>query len=295
MRQSMRKPAILLLFVCTLAASAAHAATYSDTYVIPVVGHTIGANGTTWMSDLAIRNISNSSMDVQLVVVESGENTTDNVFPLVTDDLDGFVTVGPNSTVMLEDIMDGYRGRMNALGALIVGADRPFALTSRTYSNRSPLGQTVPGTADFLDNSLGTIDNNAVAYIPGVINNARARTNAGFVAGSGGSTSTNMTVEVSVRNAAGGIVGTRRITVAPGQFIHVQFNIRTISLAQFDVGTLEFRIVEGEGTVVPYASVVDNATGEAAYIMGQFPNSTPTTSAFRTNLFRSLMERAQVR
>jgi hypothetical protein len=153
----------------------------------------------------------------------------------------------------------------------------------------------VPATSNYLDNSLGTIDNTAVAYIPGVINSARARTNAGFVAGSGGSRSTYMVVEVAVRNSTGAIVGTRRITVAPGQFIHVQFNIRSISLAQFDVGTLEYRIVEGEGTVVPYASVVDNATGEASYIMGQFPDSTPATSGFRWNLFRSALQRAQVR
>src|SRR6185295_6686501 len=127
----MRKPAIFLLLLCSLIGSSAYADQYSDTYVIPVVGHTLGANGTMWMSDLSIRNFSNSPMDVQLVVIESGEDTTDNVFPLVTDDLDGFVTVGANSTVMLKDIMDGYRGRSNNLGALIVGADRPFALTSR--------------------------------------------------------------------------------------------------------------------------------------------------------------------
>jgi len=291
----MRKPAILLILLCSLVTPAAFADHYADTYVIPVVGHTLGANGTMWMSDLSIRNFSNSSMDVQLVVIESGENTTDNVFPLVTDDLDGFVTVGANSTVMLKDIMKGYRDRANSLGALIAGSDRPFALTSRAYSSRSPLGQTVPAARDFFDNSLGTIDNSAVVYIPGVINNASVRTNVGFVAGSGGSASTYMVVEVSVRNATGAVVGTRRFTIAPGQFEHIQFNIRTIALSQFDVGSIDFRIVEGEGTVVPYASIVDNATGEAAYIMGQFPDSTPTTSAFRTNLFRSLMLRSQVR
>jgi hypothetical protein len=42
---------------------------------------------------------------------------------------------------------------------------------------------------------------------------------------------------------------------------------------------------------VPYASVVDNNNGIAAYIMGQFPNSTPLgkTGLFTSNLFRALL------
>jgi hypothetical protein len=291
----MRKTALLLLTL--LAATAAFADHYADTYVIPIAGHTNGVGGTMWMSDVAIRNFSNSPMTVQFIFIESGNNYADNIGPLISDAVpDGSVTVPVNGSVMLTDILAGYE-KENIAGALIVGSDRPFAVTSRAYSNRSPLGQTVPATRDFFSNSTGTIDNTTAVYIPGIMHNARTRTNVGFAAGSGGSVSAQMVVEVTIRNADGASVGTRSFFIPPGNFAHYQFNIGSIVQdGSIDVGTAEFRITEGEGTVVPYASLIDNATGEAAYIMGQFPNSTPpSATAFRPfNLFRQLLEK-QVR
>src|SRR5688500_5751802 len=111
----MRKTAILLLTL--LISSAAYADHYGDTYVIPIVGHVTGANGTVWMTDVAIRNFSATPMDVELVLIESGGDFSNNIVPLVTDDIDGSVTVPANRTVMLEDILGGY-SRPNVTGAL---------------------------------------------------------------------------------------------------------------------------------------------------------------------------------
>ena len=284
----MRKSLVLLFSL--LAAAGAHAAHYADTYVIPVAGHVMGANGTMWMSDVAIRNFSNAPLNVEFVVIESGDFNDDNVYPLSSTVVpNGAVTVGANNTVHLRDIMAGHRGMENPIGALIVGANAPFAITSRAYSSRSPLGQTVMPARDFLDNSFGTADNAGFAYIPGVINNASARTNVGFVAGSGGSTS-QMTIEVSVRNAAGGIVGTRNFVLPAGRFEHMQVSLRSIAPGAFDIGSVDVRITEGEGVVVPYASIVDNTTGEAAYIMGVTPPTGPAMLRRLPSLFRSLVE-----
>ncbi|HEX8408280.1 MAG TPA: hypothetical protein VF883_05410 [Thermoanaerobaculia bacterium] len=281
----MRKTTLLLLS-CLLSLSA-FAGHYADTYVIPVVGHVEGANGAVWMSDLSIRNFSNAPLDVQMVVIESGFDTSDNVFPLMSDaDDDGMVTIGAGNTVQLRDIMKNHRGRTNNLGALIIGANAPFAVTSRAYSNSMLLGQTVPATRDFLDNSFGTADNTATAYIPGIVNSAAARTNVGFVAGSAGSSS-QMTVEVTARNAAGGSVGVRSITIPAGRFVHMQFPVASFANVQFDIGSADFRITEGEGVVVPYASVIDNATREATYIMGVFPD-TGAPQSLRGTIFNSL-------
>ena len=273
----------ILLVLTILAAGLARANHYADTYVIPAVGHVEGANGAVWMSDLAIRNFGATPLTVQLVVIESGFDTIDNVFPLNSDaDADGTVTVNPGSTVQLRDVMRGHRGKTNNLGALIVGGNQPFAVTSRAYSNTMPLGQTVPATRDFLDNSLGTADNTATAYIPGIVSNAGARTNVGFVAGSSGSATEAMTIEVSIRNATGGVAGTRSITIPAGRFAHMQFPVGSFAQGAFDIGSADFRITQGEGVVVPYASVIDNRTGEATYLMGVFPpTGAPTPSFFR--------------
>lgn len=282
----------ILLLICSLFASGVQAAHYSDTYVIPIVGHVEGANGTVWMTDVAIRNISSTTpLTVELVLIESGFNVFDNIFPLVTDDISGSVTVAPNSTVLLEDLLEGYEDA-NVTGALILGGSAPFAVTSRAYNSDSPLGQTVEPQRDFFDSSVGMLDNNATAYVPGIIQNGTARTNVGFVAGSAGS-SQQMVIEITVRNQAGGSVGTRRVTVPAGVFVHMQFPVASMVNAQFDIGSVDFRVTEGEGVVVPYASVVHNATGEAAFITGVFPESTmnPGAASARAGLFRMLLDR----
>ena len=287
----MRRLLFSLSFL-VLGAASARAGHYADTYVIPAVGHVEGANGVTWMSDLAIRNIGNMPLTVQLTVIESGFDTAENVYPLASDsDGDGMITVNPGSTVQLRDIMRNHRGMTNMLGALVVGGNQPFAVTSRAYSTGMPLGQTVPATRDFLDNSIGTADNTATAYIPGIISSTNARTNVGFVAGSAGSTAP-MTIEVSVRNGTGAVVGTRSVTIPGGRFAHMQFPVSSFVQGPVDIGSADFRIIQGEGVVVPYASVIDNTTGEASYLMGVFP---PTGPPSPLSLFRSLVAGASER
>jgi hypothetical protein len=231
-------------------------------------------------------------MTVEMVLIESGDNTADNIFPLVTSSINGSVTVGANSTVMLRDILNGY-AVANITGALLLGADRPFAVTARAYSNRYPLGQTIPAASRFFENSFGTADNNAVVYVPGIMSNASTRTNIGFVAGAGSAAA--MVVEVTLRNATGGVAGTRTFFIPSGSFAHMQFSARSFANANVDVGTVEFRVIEGSGTIVPYASLVDNNTGEATYIMGQFPDSTGPTMSSVPSLFRLLLQRNSIR
>lgn len=274
----MRKTLFALLI---LVGSVAHAAHYADTYVIPIAGHTAGANGTMWMSDIAIRNFQTTPLEVQMLVVESGFDTTNNLSPLGS----GSVTVQPNSTVLLRDALADHRGLANVTGAVILGADRPFAVTSRVYSNNMAVGQTVPAARDFLDNTFENADNSGSAYVPGIINNARARTNIGFVAGAGPGAP--MTVEMIVRSSNGTSIGTRSITIDAGSFMQLQLPLSSLTTTTFDVGSVDFRVSSGEGIVVPYASIIDNASGAATYIMGTLPETTTTNGT--SSLFRRLI------
>src|SRR5690349_13040975 len=289
LRTTKTSSAFLLCFL--FAAGVARADHYSDTYVIPVAGHTQGANGITWMSDLSIRNISTESLTVEMVFIETGEQNFDNIQPLISDNADASVTLQANETVRIEDILEGYRDRASPLGAIILGRNRPFAVPSRAYNSPSAVGETVPPTRDFLENSLELADNNGFAYIPGVAQNAAWRTNFGFVAGAGGSLSP-MVVDVTVRTGAGGVLGTQQFVIEAGNFAHRQVNQRSIAAGSFDIGSIDVRVSSGEGAVVPYASLIDNHTGEAAYIMGTLPDTTPNNGAiFKPNVFRSLVKR----
>ena len=290
----MRNLRILIVATLALVASvAAYADHYSDTYVIPVAGHTAGINGSLWTSDLAITNFAATPLTVQIIVVESGLDNFDNIYPLTTATNDGSTVLDPNSTVLLRDVLNGQRGRQNIAGALILGGDKPFAVTSRISNGGNggdSVGETVPPARDFFENSTGLSDNSAVVYLPGLVSNATARANVGFVAGS--SSDAPMTVSVTIKNSAGETLGTRTIGLPASNFTHTQFSVSSITNTPFDIGSAEFRITSGTGTVVPYASVIDNASNNAAYIMGQFPDSTPfgATSSFSTNIFRKLIE-----
>ena len=276
-----------LLFLSLLLSISAYGNHYADTYVIPIAGHIQGANGSMWRTDVVIRNFRSTALDVDFIVIESGFDTSNNVQPLTSDTVNGTVTIPANGTVLIEDIMKGHGGSTGMTGALVAGADFPFAISSRTYNDTVALGQTVPATRDFFVNSFGDADNAAFAYIPGIVNNDAARTNVGFTAGAGGSAAP-MTVEIIIRNDTGAQVGSQQITIPAGRFMHIQVPVGPMlqSGSSLDLGSADFRIVAGEGVVVPYASVVDNASSVATFMLGQFPDPVLSTSS---RLFRSLV------
>jgi len=292
MRQLRFLAALVALMVFPTLARANH---YSDFYVIPIAGHTPGVNGTLWMSDVAIQNFQTTPLTVQLVFIQSGENRSDNVLPILGGTMQGSVTVAPGGSTLIKDVLKNFLAQPSVTGAILIGADRPFAVTSRSYSmvpSGDTVGQTVPPARDFIDNTIGRTDlSMAVAYVPGLINNANFRSNLGFVAGNGSATS-QMILEVSLRNAAGAMIGTpRRFLIGAGVFTHLQFSSRSIADSSFDIGSATFRIVEGSGAVVPYASVIDNRTADAVFVAGQFPaNSTVANKDFSQSLFRTTFD-----
>jgi len=295
----MRLLRVLLLTTLVIAPQAARADHYASFYVIPVASRTPGANGTQWMSDVAIQNFQTTPLEVQLVLIESGESSSENARPIVTDRINGTATVPAGGSVLLTDILNGYRGSQSVTGSILVGADRPFAVTGRSYSSTpsgDTVGQTVQPARDFLDNTIGRTDlSMAVAYLPGLISNARFRTNLGFVAGN--ATGGTMALEITLRDASGTMVGTsRRFAIAGNSFTHVQFSSRVIGDRPFDIGSATIRIVEGSGAVVPYASVIDNVTADAVFVLGQFPaNSTSAKAAgASSSVFRSVFNRVKV-
>lgn len=280
---------IVVASIALMASVTAHANHYSDLYVIPVVGHARGANGAVFMTDVSIQNFQSTPLTVQLIFIESGEGRLDNVSPLITDSINGSVTVPANGSVMLRDILSGYRGMSSVLGSLVVGSDRPFAVTSRAYtmsSDGGTIGQTVPASANFLNVTEGATDlSTAVAYVPGLIQNDRYRSNLGVVIANATGFNSTLNVTVTLRNAAGATIGTRQIVIGPGAITHVQFSARELSQQNFDIGSAEFRITQGSGSVVAYASVIDNRTTDAVFIAGNFPDN--SSSAFSKGTFFS--------
>jgi hypothetical protein len=286
----MREFRAFVLAGVVLMAPLAMANHFADLYIIPAAIHSTTSGGT-FVSDLALQNFQPTPLDVDILFIQSGEGNGENVSALVSRTIpNGRVTVPAGGSVVLRDILDGFDGATNPFGALIVSAQRAFALTSRAYSPASgggTFGQTVPPVRDFIDNTLGdTANDGAVSYLPGLTHNASFRTNLGFVAGAG---RTGMTLEVTLRGANGASLGTRGFAIPANTFVHSQFSTVSVANANYDAAGAEFRITTGDGAVTPYASVVDNRTNDAVFISGVFPPNAPF--AIRTpSIFQQLVE-----
>lgn len=273
---------------------------YSDFYVLPVASHTPGQNGTMWMSDVAIQNFQSTAITVEAVVIESGITNLDNVSAILNAQLpSGSASIPAGGSVLLKDILNGHRGMTAVTGAILLGADRPFAVTSRTYSmapSGDTVGQTVPPSKYFLDNTINRTDlATAVAYLPGLIDNARFRTNIGMVAANASGSTDPLDIVITLRGGDGTVLGTRSITLPAGGLTHVQFSTRSLANNTFEIGSADVRITSGSGAVVPYASVVDNVTADAVFILGELPRSTTTmSSAGQRSALRDAFNRAKL-
>lgn len=259
----MRKLVFVALFI--FAAAGAPAAPFSTLYVIPVAAHAPGQNGTVWRTDVSIQNIQADPVTIEFAVIESGEGLSGNVFPVVVATSTGgtTVTVPPGGSVTLYDILKAHRGRPSTVGALLLGGDKPFAVTSRTFDQTSngTLGQAVAAIPDGATDQAGAP---STLYIPGLVQNGAFRTNLGLVM----SGSTAMTVSVTINGANGAALGSRTFTVLPGVTNQVQFSALSVAPATFDVAGAVIRISAGQGSVIAYASIVDNQTGDASFISG---------------------------
>ena len=251
--------------LCSLVATGAFAAQFHDFYVIPVAAHTEGSDGASWRTDVSIQNIQATPVTIEFAVVESGEGLFDNVAPVaVGPDGASSVTIPAGASRTLTDVLDHHRGRAATTGALLVGGDQEFAMTSRTYS-RTPagtVGQTVAAASDV---AFDGSDRSSTLYLPGLAQNGVFRTNIGMLISA---TTVPLTVTVTIDGEDGSALGSRTFTVQPGATTHVQFSARSVASATFAAAGAVIRISDGSGTVIASASVVDNATGDASFING---------------------------
>ncbi len=269
----MRRTIFLLLVLCFIP-SLALGSHFGDFHVIPVAGRVPGVSGSLWQTDVIIHNFQTTPLTVEIGLVESGLGQPDNFFPVMIDGA-ATVTVPAGATRALTDLLANHRGRTTAFGALLLGGDHPFAVTSRVYNvapSGATIGQTVPVTQEFL--GAGT----QAAVIPGLIANTNFRSNIGFVAAAGAGAP--LVVEVGLRGASGASLGATTFTIAAGTMSHVQLSSTAITTTPFDLATATIRILSGSGDVTGYASIVDNRSNHAAFVGSGFPAGTtsPTQS-----------------
>jgi hypothetical protein len=150
------------------------------TWVVPVVAHVPGEEGTFWNSSVAIWNSRGTTTIVDLEYLpEKIDNSGGGRHA-------GLIYLGPYATKNLDDVLYNEFGIVDGKGVLVVDGNQQITVTSRVFTD-GPLGgssgngvRTVPVSAM----KSGT------SVLPGVRMVGGFRTNVGFVTGDQGTTFT---------------------------------------------------------------------------------------------------------
>lgn len=273
--KSLTAPLIVLagLFAAPIPA----AAQLSSSWIVPAAANTAGERGTYWRTDLSIHNPQGWELPIVVQVLESGR--VNDVAPTLD------LVVQPYETVNLWDVLGPDLFAIDGTGAILVyvppeescpGDECRFLTTSRTYTldpegGFGEFGQALPA-AGLLE---GT-DWSSYGYAAGILNDGTDfRCNVGVASWTGAWT----TVAVDVQDSDGTIVDTQVFDVPP--FGHLQRRLQAPVVG----GSLVFYLVSGPSDtfVYPYASVVNQTTGDPSYFFARYSGvGVPAKSARAT-------------
>jgi uncharacterized repeat protein (TIGR01451 family) len=245
-----------------------------DALIIPAVAHADGI-GSLWQSDIRVTNIATHAITYDLTFTPSGVDGS--IVGKKTQ-----ITIESGETKALDDVVKQWYG----LGSLGDGTNgvleirpaesgRQLAATSvelfstiassRTY-NSTPdgtYGQWIPAIpfAEFVGRDAG--DGSSVLSMQHIAQSSRFRTNLGLVEGAGAEAR----VLVSVFDPSGG--KSTEFTIDLKAMEHQQLNS---FLATRDIvlenGRIEAKVVDGQGRITAYASVIDALTNDPLFVPG---------------------------
>lgn len=212
-------------------------------YVIAAASHAQGLSNTNWVTDVVLHNPGTSAAEGYLWFMKGGQNNLG---------ADGQpVAVSPGASLLIGDIVLSLFGEDDASGALLIGSDQPLLVTSRTYNDASSgtFGQFIPGRQ--IESAVGR--NEEVRLIQ-LTRSSTFRTNLGVA----NPTGNGITVVVSLQDAGGTEFASRTLTVPPYGFLQKT----DILGADVEDAVAVVSSSTQDAVFFPYASVVDNRTGD---------------------------------
>jgi len=217
--------------------------------MIAVVAHGPGAYGTMWQSDCRLYNPDEENGTIQ-VAYQMAASTYEAALP-----------VSPGELVEIVDVVASlFPEAGDGSGSLRLDSGPGDVLAlSRTYTTAAEgtYGQFVP--AHIGGQLLGKGN---VGWLPQLQCNARFRTNIGFTEADGSQSR----VSVGLYDLNGGLLGQQTYTVPPGQNLQINDIFTALGVpCGHDGAYARIEALEG-GALYPYASVVDNKSGDAIFI-----------------------------
>jgi len=224
--------------------------------VLPVVAHVFGTK--LFFSDLRIFNPGPSPKTFSLYFVPAGQDGSSAVQVLRS--------VDPGHVLALDDVITSQFGYEDTIGPMtIVGPDMDFLATSRAFTrgDNGTFGLFVPSFAADAGLSLG----GGTATANGLAKSAQFHSNVGFTEVSGAPA----TVRIDLRDPAGSLLtSTTRSTGANTTFLITDV-IREEGLPDAASFRADFTVVSATGRVVPFATYVDDVTGDGSFQSASVP------------------------
>jgi hypothetical protein len=285
-------PAIGTAGAALVLAVSAGARELTSAYIVTAVANNPGAGGTDWHSDLTLYNPHDHALPVVLQFLPTGR---DNSGGVATVELELF----PWETLNLWDVLgpQGFDAR-GQIGALLAYADDQridcggvasacdFAVFSRTYTLRpgggaGEYGQALPGFPSHLG-----LDWSVIAYLPQAMNDGEFRTNLGVASW----TASFVRIRLELQDPDGAVIDRQDVWLPPFGHAHWRMQPRVTG------GTVAVWILDGpaDAMVYPYASVVNEATGDPVNVEAQLTTVGLTAQAARVRAARPAPARETV-
>jgi len=245
------------LVMFTLAAMTAVTVS-AQTLIIPASANAEGANNTRWRTDLQVKAQGDSGASFTVELLKHRKANTD---PLSVD-----FTLAANESLGLANVVDNDFGFTGTAALRITPSEGHILATSRTYNDApsGTYGQTVPAVSTNKAIEFG--DESALIQLARSPDPAAGfRSNIGFVS----LTDTRTEVVTDLFLADGTALGT--LTTQLKAFEYRQINDVFAGAGATDVadGYAKIRTTSEDGAFIAYASVVDNGSGDAVFVLGQ--------------------------
>lgn len=242
----MRRIVYAVLALFSAAAAVAQNAPSSIRVVVPIVGSVLGANEVRWKTDIALTNDTREPLFVALQLPTASDQ------PVIA------FTLPPGATQRFNDVIGQAFDMTDALSPLVVETSgrRPVRVTASVYGIRgSDVTPPEPIPVAWADVSF------PIRTLSGLSFSDLFRTNIGLV----NLGDRDATFTLALQRLAGRNIAVSRISLGPNSLAHTSIQTLFPLITRGD----DFSVVvesSAPNTFV-YASVIDNATSEARFIV----------------------------
>jgi len=230
----------------------------AQTLYIPASANAAGANNTNWRTDLQVKARGDDGASFTVELLESRAANTD---PMTLD-----FGIAAGESLRLENLIGAGFGFTGTAALRLIPTEGEIIVSSRTFNDDpgGTYGQTVPAVEE--GSAIGFGETATLVQLSRSPDpTAGFRTNIGFVNLADHSSE----VVVDLYDAAGGAIGAVTKNLKANEHRQLNDVFSTVGAADVPDGYATVRTTDADGALIAYASVVDNGSGDAVFILAQ--------------------------